>query len=327
MKQLLIIILFLAGCGKSYLEVKPSNRQRIPSSLADFQAILDRTNMMNTQSSHMIGIIGGDEFFVKEAQWNTFPAGYRYDFQRNAYIWATQVYMGAEGGNLAPTDFHTAYQRIIACNIVLDGLQNLALSSESEREQMELIRGDALFRRAFDYYNLAQLYCEVYDEANLDRAIGLPLRLESDPLMKMERVSLEQVYNQVIADLSEAVRLLPILPLVKFRPSLLAAHALLARIYLQMGLYSESEQHASAAIAIRPELLDYKHLDEFAEFPFPLLGEENIEVVYTTTAYQALIYENTFFHADTMLLASYAAGDLRKVMYFREDNAVNVHYF
>ncbi|WP_257669829.1 RagB/SusD family nutrient uptake outer membrane protein [Parapedobacter tibetensis] len=315
----LLLVLFLASCGEAFLDVKPSRNQRVPNTVADYLALLDNptanNNPMNIRSSHTLGIIGADEFYISTEHWNNFSSGVRFNYQKNAYTWEKTVYEGGEGGTLNPTDFDTGYQRILNCNIVLDGLANM--SSQHQQDDWRLTRGIALFHRALNLYNLAQLFCPVYNEDTAPVDLGLPLRLEADPTVQLARSSVSDTYQQIVNDLMEAVQLLPDEPLVPFRPSKAAAYALLARAYLQMGNYPKALEYANRCLAVQSALLDFNDLEIGANYPFPLYGIGNVEVIFTSSAYNALIYGSARFNADTSLLASYSPEDLRRAIYFR----------
>src|SRR5690606_7886629 len=85
-KTLLRILIFagaLSSCGELFLDVKPDQRQRAPKTTEDFQALLDHSTMYVT-SSHALGMIGADEYFVTAEQYNTFRTGASYNYQKNA---------------------------------------------------------------------------------------------------------------------------------------------------------------------------------------------------------------------------------------------------
>jgi len=324
------LMLTLTSCGEAFLDVKPSQNQRIPATLADYQALLDNATSnadpMNIRSSHTLGMIGADEFQLTEAKWKSFPAGVNYSYMKNAYTWEQQIYEGREGGTVNPIDFETGYKRILRCNLVLDGLTKLNLLS-GEEQAMNNARGSALFYRAFDYYNLAQLYCPVYQSEEAESTLGLPLRLNPDPTIKLTRASLAATYQQVLKDLEEALPLLEKTSLVLFRPSKTAVFALLARVYLQMGNYVQAEKYALLGLGLKDQLLDFNTLTIGSNYTFPLYGNGNPEVIFNTTAFNAAILDASFAHVDASLLAIYTPGDLRYKAYFRKNAANQILFY
>lgn len=314
--------LLFMGCGNRFLDVKPNENQRVPTSLGDFQAILDRSvnyaTPMNVRSSHYLGIVGGDEYYIEDQFYNTWPNGVTYTYQKNAYTWEDQVYIGDEGGTVNPTDYDMAYQRILYCNIVLDGISNMIdVDDELKKGQ---VRGDALFRRALDFYNLAQLYCEVYRQNRLETAYGIPLRTSSSINRHVERGTLGQVYEQILQDLHEAITLLPDLPLVVFRPSKVAAYTLLTRVYLQMEDFDMAMEFAKKALAIKNTLIDYNTVEEVDNYRFPQYGIDNDEVIFTNEIYYNVAVEEVRICIDSNLLSLYEKYDLRKTLYYKTDD-------
>src|SRR5690606_28961863 len=98
--------------------------------------------------------------------------------------------------------------RILIANLVLDGLERLDVT-ETELEDVNLARGIALFHRANNYYNLAQLYCPVYHTETAHSDLGMPIRLNPDPIIRTPRASVADTYLRAEIDLKESLSLLP----------------------------------------------------------------------------------------------------------------------
>jgi len=317
-------VALLSACGDRFLDVKPTKIQRVPTTVSDYLALLDNAtdnnNPINIRSSHTLGIIGSDEFYITRSRWEAFPLGVPYDYQKNAYTWEREVYKGGEQGILAPTDFETGYRRILIANLVLDGLERLDVT-ETELEDVNLARGIALFHRANNYYNLAQLYCPVYHTETAHSDLGMPIRLNPDPIIRTPRASVADTYLRAEIDLKESLSLLPARSEILFRPSKAAAYGLLARMHLQMENYIQAGLYADSCLLIQDSLIDFNDLSTTGNYVFPLYGIGNPEVIFVTAAYNASIYSNTYFNADTNLLAMYEPGDLRREIYFYENTS------
>lgn len=325
---IILIVLVMQSCGKNFLELKPDQQQKVPTTIADYRAILDNAssyiNPVNNRSSHTLGIIGADEYEIPPAVYGTFPVGLTFDYQKNAYGWNDRIYQGGEGGIVVPTDFDTGYQRILLANLVLEGLGDITPNS-TETEQWNETRGIALFHRAWNYFCLLQLYAPVYNAFTANSDLGMPMRLESDPTAKVSRASVEDCYQLLIADLRDAVRILPARDIVKFRPTKRAAWALLARVYLQMDDYGTAAEYASNCISAAGGLLDYNSLS-VQPYPFPVYGTENPEVIFTMTAYDALAYTGEYLAIPAELYERYEDGDLRKALFFEQDRNNMIRY-
>lgn len=309
--QLFTIAIFLAfaSCGKGFLDVKQSKSQVVPSTIADFQGILDNWQQMNISSSHELSVIGADEFYISDNHWNLLTLPY----QKNGYIWADDVYEGREAD-----DWNAAYHRILLANLALEGVGKIT-PAPNDQEAWDNVRGSALFFRAWNHYQLAQLFCRPYDPHTATADLGIPLRLESDVEVKVGRGSVQGTYQQVIGDLMEASELLPVLAENNMRPSKPAAYALLARVFLMMGNYTRAGEYADLCLGLKGGLVDFNALNLAANDLFPFdFGVTNPEMLFFCFMDNINITNTSRFHADTTLLAMYSSGDLRARGYFRD---------
>ena len=130
-------------------------------------------------------------------------------------------------------------------NIVLANLDKF--DDEDERNTIE---GEAKFLRALTYFDLARFYGQQYESGQTNSQLAAPIVL--DPVLDASSVTqptrntVEEVYNQVIADLTSAVSLLP--ESNDIFADRYAAEALLARVYLQQGDYQNALQAANDVI-------------------------------------------------------------------------------
>jgi hypothetical protein len=151
--------------------------------------------------------------------------------------------------NTIPTDnkenwfiWTNTYSYIYQCNDLIDGLTRPNSITPALRNQL---LGEAYFLRAFCFFYLVNLYGEV------------PLVLITDYTKNntMQRTDMDEVYNQMIADLTEAKNLLPVTyvttpdyPTARVRVNRLAAQALLARIHLYRDDWANAVTEATAVI-------------------------------------------------------------------------------
>jgi hypothetical protein len=137
------------------------------------------------------------------------------------------------------------YNYIFKCNAAIEGL-NLS-NSLTPLVKRQLI-GEAKFMRAFFYFYLANMFGNV------------PLALTTDPQINtlLARSAKSKVYDQIIADLLDAEEKLSenyldatLLGISneRTRPTKWAATALLARVYLYKGDYSNAEVKATTIIS------------------------------------------------------------------------------
>lgn len=312
----------LLSCQEEFLNVKSDMSIAAPSKIADYQALLDNSfAVMNMASPRSLNIIGGEEYTVESATWHGLPTTNNRKQQKNAYVWLPEIYEGEQG-----EDWNIAYQRILHANLASDGLLRLN-PSVHDQDAWNNAYGSALFFRAWNYYTLAQTFCEPYDIKTSSIDLGLPLRSEADPTIKVARANLQDTYDFMLKDLQEAVNLLPNKPAVKMRYSKVAAYGLMARVYLQMGEVEEALACASKAIEIHDVLLDFNNLDTTKSYPFDYdYGEGNAEIIFHTWTNAFTILSSSRMNVANELLDLYAPGDLRRPVYYREGTSGNVFF-
>lgn len=315
-KNIYAILLMVScwGCGKEFLDVKADKSQLTPSSIADFQAMMDNISyLMNIGSSHMLGIIGSDEYYITDERYQTFPvqnSGLKVSFQKNAYAWSKFIYEGGE-----TTDWGMGYARILWSNVVLDGLDQIS-PSPAEQGAWNNAKGCALFHRSLNYYHLAQLYCKAYTAASADRELGLPLRNEAGITVTTPRASLQNTYAKMVEDMEQAADLLPEKALTIYRPGKAAAYAMLSRLFMQMGDYGKAAEFSGRSLVLHGQLIDFNSINLNLSNTFTARGLGNPEILFMNTASSILIANTTRFNADRDLLNSYSADDLRRQAYW-----------
>lgn len=134
--------------------------------------------------------------------------------------------------------YRDPYAAINRANGVLKYVPAISMNS-ARRDQ---ILGEARFVRALSYFNLVRLYG------------GVPLRLEptetGDPaVLNLPRATADQVYAQVVADLTAAATLLP--DQNPTRAAKGAANALLARVQLTQRNWTAAKDAANQVLTGR----------------------------------------------------------------------------
>lgn len=132
-------------------------------------------------------------------------------------------------------------------NIANNVLSALDVVNEADRERVE---GEALFLRSLIFFDLVRFYALQYRFGEVNSQYGIPLVLNpssgGDGTSNKGRNTVEDVYNQIITDLTSAVAGLPVENGVYADRG--AANALLARVYLQKGDYAKARDAANAVI-------------------------------------------------------------------------------
>lgn len=307
-----IAVVFLFGCKKQnkWLDEKRQQSDVTPSTLADYQAILDNTVSMNTIFP-TIGQLGADNFYFPDEN-SALASG----TERNAYLWNKNIF------EEVTNDYSLAYACIANSNIVLDGLSDFSVSSNNQ-VQYNNIKGQALYFRAIMFSEVASLFCKPFDNTTASKDPGICLRTTSNINHIEPRSSVEKTYDQIINDLLEAVDLLPVGQSFKTRPSKPSAFALLARVHLLIADYPSAIRYADSVLKYSDKLLDFNNgivsLTRPNRFPdFATGNDEILFFAYGQPYYNIVPDPQNTGIVDTVLYASYVEDDLRRTYFYNQ---------
>lgn len=121
------------------------------------------------------------------------------------------------------------------------------------------ILAEAYALRAYSYFDLVNLYGKPYNAAIAATDKGVPISLEIDLEQVLPTSSVQQVYDQILSDLSQAETLMVSQKqeaASRYRFSKVALKALQARVALYQQKYNTALEYANQALAIQSELQD-----------------------------------------------------------------------
>lgn len=202
-----------------------NNEQKVTSGVIGIYAKLVNPALYGTNLLLLPELMGGDGY----VEWQGTFQSYREVSRRNTL---TAVNPEAE------RTWRRAYEAINQANLVVQALPVVTTPDLADQ-----YRGEALFIRGAMHFELVRLYARQYQASGGNSQPGVPLALTATNNLEQaatqtSRATVEQVYTQVIADLTEAAKLLPTAN--NNRATSFAANALLARVYLQQGNYSQA---------------------------------------------------------------------------------------
>jgi hypothetical protein len=312
-----VIIGVFCGCKKSYFEEKPSTNIVNPKTIADYNQLLDYITVSPKNAA--LATLSGDEYYyLSTSNWQAAAS----KTERNAYVWQPDIY----DGELVRLDWNSSYQAIFYANSTLDGIPGIEVTSGNQND-LNFLKGRALFLRAYEYFDLVENFAPAYDSATAATDLGVPLKLKSEMAAPLQRSTIEQSYSQIIADLTEAGSLLTTaLPSARNRPSKIAAMALFARIYLDMRKYSLAEAYADSCLKLYSNLINYNTVSTTSATPFSYTANDELILYSTMVSYPAAQYDNRKGTSiDSNLLKSYDANDLRGKVYFMNRAAQGIY--
>lgn len=160
-------------------------------------------------------------------------------------------------------NWKASYVGIQRCNVVLDGIDDVAFTSEATKKSRT---GEMKFIRALLYFNLVQLYGDV----------PLVMEATTDPNVYFGkgRQPVEEVYGQVVKDLTESIEQLPVTTNQPGRVVKTAAQALLGKVYLVRKDYANAKKQLDAVVNSNVHAL-VSVADVFS-----LANENNKEIIF-----------------------------------------------
>jgi hypothetical protein len=296
-----IIICFAFNSCKKYLDAKPDKKLVVPSTLQDCQAIIDNFNAMNVGYAYD-GEASSDNYFLSNTAWASSA-----ERDREIYIWQSDAIVNYG-------EWSSAYNRILYANQALKTLDEM---TDKDNANWNEVKGEALFFRGFNFFNLAQIFCQPYDAASASINLGIPLRLTPSITDATIRGTLQETYDRILTDINEATRLLspsnlPVTVINKSRACKTAAYAFLSRVYLSMRDYTKAGAYADSSLQSYNALMNYNTLNAAAANPILRFNDEVIfqgECGFGISPYNGRV--------DTTLYQSYASNDLRRTVFFQ----------
>lgn len=298
----LLLVGLLFSCS-GFLDEKPELSMVIPNKLDDFQALLD-SEPITINTYPKLGFIASDDMVFGPTLLGQIDPE-----ERAAYFWKNELYTLDPRG----VDWPAAYSAIFYANLVVDGIKDFESSSPVEEQRAKELDAAARFYRAFFHFALLQQYAEPYNESNKNNP-GIPIRNTADINQASAVSTIQEVYDFILSDLEIARTVLPAKPDIATRASAWGAEALLSRVYLVKQDYEKAYLHASNALGIGDELMDYNEVDTDQFYPFPRFNPEVIHHFRINTS-RVTYNRQQFVNPD--LYELYDSTDLRSKVNFR----------
>jgi tetratricopeptide (TPR) repeat protein len=298
------IIIVCSSC-KKFLDERSDASLALPSTLPDLQALLDRNSIFNAVHP-AVGEASADDHWLTDAAYAALPT----DGYKNAYTWGEELYY-----NQYPNDWSNIYSAVYAANTVMEALPSIPKTNNNQLQRND-IKGQALFHRARMFFITATLFAKAYDPLTAEKDLGIPLRLSTDFNIASTRATLKETYDRITKDVLESITILPVNAEHIMRPSKTAAYALAAKIYLSMGEYNKAGLYADSSLQLKSDLLDYNTISTTAVNSFAAYNKEVLFISWMPLTTNVNPAVNGI---DTNLIAMYAANDLRKLLFFKDN--------
>lgn len=266
--------LLLAAVGTTacnYLEIQPVG-QVIPHKTSEFRALLTNGyynypfSFARTHTCLLSDEVG---MFDASAIWDASDAvalGYNYTWQY--------------GNQMREFPYQEFYTSIFYANAVIENIRDADVDDADE--PMEQILGEAYALRAYNHFELVNLYGQPYNPATAETDRGIVLSNFIDIEQTYRPTNVAAVYRLILDDLAEAERLMSLEKQPdatrNYRFSLNALTAFKARVLLYMQRWQEAYD---TAVSLLPkyELVDLNTLEEKAPLPWQAEASEAILVM------------------------------------------------
>jgi tetratricopeptide (TPR) repeat protein len=259
---LLLSIVFLSSSCKKFLEERPNNALPTETSITDAStaraAIIgayDRLQSYYAANYPTLGTITTDNVV--------------FNGTLSEYLQLDQ--------NAIPTDnvitvaaYQGIYRTINSANSVIAYVPAVIDPILTTAEKDEIL-GEAYFIRALSYFDLARGWGGVQ--------IQLEPTIDLGSLKGIKRSTLEQTYDQVLADLQKAEQLLPEDATTRNRAQKSTVFALRARLHLYRKQWADAESYATQVIN-NPKFVLVKPYNAFFTAPFQT-SESVLELAFS----------------------------------------------
>lgn len=236
----LALSLSLGSCGSDFLNVTPSDQYSdatVFTSVSGAQKVLTGAYDMLTSGHYahytnqyiffMPDVMGDDALVNSTGNYNRFVAAYQYSFTSSS--------------TYSKDPWINCYSVIDNCNAILDNIEKLPESKERDR-----IEGEALALRTYAYHFVVRAYAKPVNKYPDNPGVVLRLSSSTEDL---PRSTVKACYDQFTSDIEKACNLLANnSSSSKCYLSEQGAHAIAARLYLDLGDYTNGVKHAKAAL-------------------------------------------------------------------------------
>ncbi len=316
----LVMILGFVSCEEEFLEVTPKGRI-ILETTADYNLALSNQNLININYGFGVSasqVIMGDEIGAYKPYFDGTALRHQRFFRYEG-----DVYQPDEDA----LEMGSLMTNIYAYNVIINGVLSATQGTEQQNRSLQ---AEALSGRAWTYFLLINYYGKPYNAATAASDPGYPIVTDADvTLNQFTRASVQEVYDFIVKDLTDAIPYLPTENTSRVRMTKVAAEGLLGKVYTFMGRYEDALPHLNQSLAglssgpLALGLHNYNEtLAEGGSFQpitvfgptYPILPNDN-EIVFG----KQFVNNNTFIGNEFVLTptasALFTASDLRLNFY------------
>lgn len=302
------IVMMLAMIGftscDDFLDITPTGKV-IAKTGKEYRALLTY-EYKNFPEDRGLATLRSDEMTLSKASTST------EDYDSYFDIWAWNDLN--QQSTTASFGWRRYYHAIYIANYIIESQTKI---TEATQDEISQLVGEAYMMRAYCHFLLVNLYADAYTHCNPATTRGIPLSLEANVNNVLTCSSVEQVYQQVIADIKEAKTRLKVAAWDEgytYRFNQISADALLARVYLYKGDWQDALAEAKVVMEKHgdlEDLTDSKVLPNYYKSVESIVALEQV----MTSGYVKMGVPSK------ALVDTYRTGDKRKALYFKAQTA------
>jgi hypothetical protein len=246
----LIAISQLTSCN-DYLDTTPSKGDNeVLNNSEQIEALFNNNSLFNAKTS--LAVSESDDNGISTDMYDSL--GYANGNYLNGLTFNIEdIENNAYGDAL----WENEYKKVFTANLIINNIDKITDLTSSNRTQY---LAQAHFTRALAMWNLANIFCLPYAKENL-MSPGLPIKTTTSYEENVERSSIKDTYNFILADLLEALNTNKEDVDKRWWVSKTAAEAMLARFYLFTQDYTKAAEYAAMALkSNNTSLQDYNEL-------------------------------------------------------------------
>ncbi|MDO5615819.1 MAG: RagB/SusD family nutrient uptake outer membrane protein [Cruoricaptor ignavus] len=279
-----------------FLDITPTGKA-IPKTLEDYRAVLTRAYSL--YPAHRAVIQSRTDEVVMNTESSTAVS------YKDIFLWNDS----SSDPATMETPYGQFYSTIFYANhTIVEGAKDMPEGNEKNQ-----ILGEAYALRALCNFELVNLFAPEYSSANASQP-AIPIVTEVDLEKTYPRATVQEVYNQILADVEQAENLINISNFdtgINYRFGTVALAAFKARIYQYMGDWDNALLYANNILTVKSELEDF---NQFNVLPSSFKSVEAIMNLDNNLNSNT----NLAYRASTSLINLYdQTNDLRFERYFR----------
>jgi len=319
------LVLSATACNDFLNEIPKG--EKIPTTWEDYNAFM-RNNQTSYFETEQLLFLMGDYFRSETALSNS-------ELTRANYLFLEDVNRTLINSSDYKA-YYSAYEMMFYWNLIAEEGMNTTNATDQQRR---MLVAQAKVLRAMTYFYVVNYHADQYWTDTKDK-LSVPLILSASVEAPSPQATLQQVYDQMIYDLTTALPDLPDHGETIVHPTLASGYGMLARVYLSMGNYTEARKAAESALAINDQLYDWV---KFYNDEKDRIEDTSTFDAYTEVNPEIDNCENYIFHAAGSMYysgqsrgsltlpveraAKFEDGDIRLLAHWRYYNTGTIEYY